>query len=354
MITYPFKSKDKKAPRYINDLAYAAVRDAVMSRTLQQARGMTPGSDKVLDRMVKRRRKKLDNVKLPEGILAHWLGPRNAKYTMIYYHGGGFIDAIMPGHVRFLFSLMKEMRKSGKNMSVVVLAYSLAPEKPYPTQLRQGVNFLRHMIEVEKKDTSQLIIAGDSAGGNLVLSVLSHIAHPHPDIPPLNLPGPLHAAVAFSPWISFRGTEDSMIENIGSDIFYPATVVWAAKNFLYSGIGKGRKPRPGHLGDEWSEPIVCDEQWWEGAASLVTHMMIWGGGGEIMIDSIREIAQKITTGFENAAKAAWEGERENIGKVTLIVAPRACHVEPVVDHSMPFKNQKSSQGIREYLRSILD
>jgi len=49
-----------------------------------------------------------------------------------------------------------------------------------------------------------MISAGDLAGENLVLGVISHILHPHPEINPLSLSSLLKVAVIFSHWVNLE------------------------------------------------------------------------------------------------------------------------------------------------------
>lgn len=49
----------------------------------------------------------------------------------------------------------------------------------------------------------KIVIAGDSAGGNLTLGLISHLLHPHPDVPKVELSGPLATTILISPWVKF-------------------------------------------------------------------------------------------------------------------------------------------------------
>lgn len=71
-------------------------------------------------------------------------------------------------------------------------------------------------------DHYQIFIAGDSAGGNLTLSLLCHLLHPHPKVPEslhIKLSGPLAGALLISPWAKFKATEDASFKrNLHSDM----------------------------------------------------------------------------------------------------------------------------------------
>jgi acetyl esterase/lipase len=82
-------------------------------------------------------------------------------------------------------------------------------------------------------------LTGDSAGANLVLSLLSHINHPNPStvlsIPPIKLDEDLKGAVLISPWVDFDTSKDSFKRNQYKDcICIPAGRQWSVRfSFLF-------------------------------------------------------------------------------------------------------------------------
>ncbi|KAH8721585.1 hypothetical protein GQ44DRAFT_829147 [Phaeosphaeriaceae sp. PMI808] len=58
-----------------------------------------------------------------------------------------------------------------------------------PAQLQKVAAVLAYLAK--QSEASRIFLAGDSAGGNLVLALLSHILHPHPDVPVVELKQPL-------------------------------------------------------------------------------------------------------------------------------------------------------------------
>jgi acetyl esterase len=92
----------------------------------------------------------------------------SAAPVLIYFHGGGFALNSINTHDR----LMRLLALQG-NVTVCAVAYSLAPEKRYPCQVREALAVvewlhdkpagLGHKIEA-------LALGGDSAGANLALA----------------------------------------------------------------------------------------------------------------------------------------------------------------------------------------
>ena len=67
------------------------------------------------------------------------------------------------------------------------LEYTLVPHATYPKPIYEAVEAVKYVLEDLHRPASQIMLAGDSAGGNMCLGVLSQIMHPSPDFPSLNL-----------------------------------------------------------------------------------------------------------------------------------------------------------------------
>ncbi|MFC4224274.1 alpha/beta hydrolase [Lysinibacter cavernae] len=93
--------------------------------------------------------------------------------SIVFLHGGGWIMGDRETHdgiCRYL--------ADASGGTVVAVEYRLAPEHPYPAPLQDCVHAVRAIVreaEALGVDTSRLVVAGDSAGGNLaaVLALLS-------------------------------------------------------------------------------------------------------------------------------------------------------------------------------------
>ena len=106
--------------------------------------------------------------------------------TIFYSHGGGYHNPIQAeGHVPFV-ALCAEACKAKQ---VVFLEYSLSPEQQYPCQLVQAVAGLRFLLNEEHIPANYIILGGDSAGGHLTASLLTHVIFPSPYAPPIDLCG---------------------------------------------------------------------------------------------------------------------------------------------------------------------
>ena len=75
-----------------------------------------------------------------------------------------------------LLVLMTLLRSHYKNPVVFALEYSLIPDSAFPTQLTETVAGYEFVLALAAGDASRICVAGDSAGGTLVLSLLLTLA----------------------------------------------------------------------------------------------------------------------------------------------------------------------------------
>lgn len=94
----------------------------------------------------------------------------NAKTSVIvFFHGGGFVLGSINSHDSVVRNLCKYT-----NYAVVSVEYSLAPEYKYPTQSKQGgevIDWLINNSQAENLDNTNIFLAGDSAGGAILLEL---------------------------------------------------------------------------------------------------------------------------------------------------------------------------------------
>lgn len=226
-------------------------------------------------------------------------------YTLTYLTslpllpGGGYNLPAFPGHFVFCGDINAA---TGPNVAILFLGYTLAPHAHYPKQLTQGVELLRYLINDLNRKPENIMIAGDSAGGNLVLGILSHLSHPHPSIAPLELNAPLRGVVLLAPWTSFdNGGWESVKYNKYKDTVTPTCADLWSSNFL------GGKPR-----DQYNEPMTADAEWWRGLRA--DEVLVVAGGDEILLDSIKAFEGKLKVSDE-----IFPSELHRIGGLFLFI-----------------------------------
>ncbi len=123
------------------------------------------------------------------GILrGEWVEPlEHASSTVILYlHGGAYIA----GSSRTHRPLTAELARSA-DARVLALDYRQAPDHAWPAWLDDAMAAYQHLLKTGHRPES-IVLAGDSAGGNLVLVTLLRLRE-------LGLPLPA-GAICLSPW----------------------------------------------------------------------------------------------------------------------------------------------------------
>ena len=108
--------------------------------------------------------------------------PVDAGEGVIFFvHGGGWAFMDLDTHERFMRLLCNEARTT-----LIGVHYRLAPENPYPAGLKDVVSAFRKVLTQRAKlglPEGPVIIAGDSAGGNLALATMLHEVDAGCDLP---------------------------------------------------------------------------------------------------------------------------------------------------------------------------
>ncbi|KUJ07637.1 alpha/beta-hydrolase [Mollisia scopiformis] len=280
--------------------------------------------------------------------IAHWIGEEDADIVILFLHGGGYTQPCSHGHMQYFHRLVTDINNlpdSTLSITVLLLAYTLAPEAQFPTQLKQATTLLSYLLKEGSRPASSILIAGDSAGGGLSLSLLSHLLHPHPDIRTLNLNAPLRGVFLYSPWVSFDTSQDSYARNAQKDSLVPNVPrKWAG---MYLGTGEGEVD-PGITmgGDSYSEPLLGNASWWEGMHEVIRDVWIFGGKDEVFIDSMYAFQAKFCMGW-----VAGGGVEE---RVVVGFVEAEAHIGPVMDVLLQYKKKSVTQlRFEEWLKGCL-
>ncbi len=129
-----------------------------------------------------------------DGVPSEWLLPPDAPEdrALLYLHGGAWIL----GSTELYRSFVSKLAFLSHTKALVI-NYRLAPENPFPAGLEDCVTAYHYLIN-EGIRPEKIVVAGDSAGGNLTLALL--VALRDGGSP---LPG---AAVAISPATDLTGS----------------------------------------------------------------------------------------------------------------------------------------------------
>ena len=128
--------------------------------------------------------------------------------TLLYLHGGGFVAGSPRTHRPITAALALQ------GLRVFVPDYRLAPEHPFPAATQDvlaAYQALRAAASAPGQG-SRLVVAGDSAGGNLALGLMLQLRDAGQ--------APPDAAALFSPVADLTGASPSITSNAGRDAMF--------------------------------------------------------------------------------------------------------------------------------------
>ena len=173
--------------------------------------------------------------------------------------------------------MQKDVKSTNVSIAFLFLEYTLVPHATYPKPIYEAVEAVKYVMEDLQRPASDIILAGDSAGGNMALGVLSHIMHPSPEFPDLRLGEgeKLKAIVGIAPWVSFNLEWPSEKKNRYKDLVSQYAGGKWSSDYL---AGKPTTP--------FAEPLTAPAEWWKDAK--VEQVLAVSGANEILVDCIGE------------------------------------------------------------------
>ncbi|PNP49487.1 hypothetical protein THARTR1_09809 [Trichoderma harzianum] len=301
-------------------LLSAGVRVSFSAFTAREIQTLLPPTEDVYRAWIRRKerlaedavlkeRLQCDVQSLPDGnssIL--WVGNRHkARKVVLFLHGGGYIMPSQAGHFECVWNaFVLSGLESDTEVAVAFLQYSLAPASKAPVQLCQAASALSEILRAgfSAKD---VVLVGDSAGGNLAMQTLKHLVEPHPKACHIALDEPLSAAVLVSPWLSSEYSSSSCLEYESSDML--SRSVMRSLTAYASGYGEQSDSDDT---DSWAKPLECRGAWIGKLSSAVRKIHMTVGGKEILADQAKSMEKAI------------EATKTDV-QVTLESDPNAAH-----------------------------
>ncbi|QUM76367.1 alpha/beta hydrolase [Moritella sp. 24] len=153
-----------------------------------------------------------------EGILCDEIKLKlsNSKKKLLYIHGGAFVFKTPAIHNNFIARLVEPL-----DVHAIVPDYPLAPEHPFPAALDCCYAVYKSLLDSGTLP-EDIIIGGDSAGGNIALSLLLRAKHN-------GLPMP-SCCVLLSPVADMTQSGLSSVENRFSDALFSLEVMLHCRN----------------------------------------------------------------------------------------------------------------------------
>lgn len=160
---------------------------------------------------------------------AEWITTATAPAdrVILYLHGGSYNSGSIASHR----SLAANIVHAAKTRALII-GYRLAPEYRFPAAVEDAKAAYRWLLE-NQFSADHIIVAGDSCGGGLALSLLISLRDEERPLPA--------AAVCLSPWTNLACTGESWETNLTKDIMIDPGVLRKSAQ-LYLGESDPRTP----------------------------------------------------------------------------------------------------------------
>lgn len=186
--------------------------------------------------------------------------------TLVYLYGGAFLV----GSSRLFRFVARDFARSG--FDVFTPDYRLAPEHVFPSALEDVLRAYKAHLATRP---GPIVLAGDSAGGGLALSLMLRAREE-------GLPLPLAAAL-FSPWTDLAVAGSSARENEEKDALFTRRVILSGAR---SALGRTSGKNP------LASPVYADLS---GLPPLIVHV---GSDEALRDDSTRLVERARAAGVE--------------------------------------------------------
>lgn len=196
------------------------------------------------------------------GIPGEWVeSPNSTNAVLLYLHGGGYFGCSAETHrpITVWFAM--------HGFRVFAANYRLAPENPFPAAVDDAVAAYRGLL-ADGHLPQRLVVAGDSAGGGLVLSLMLALRAASTPLPA--------AAALFSPWTDLAATGESIRINAARCAMFNGADIGPSARY-YLGNADPRNPLASPLYAELS-----------GLPPLLIHV----GENECLRDDSTRVAEK--------------------------------------------------------------
>jgi monoterpene epsilon-lactone hydrolase len=200
---------------------------------------------------------------MANGVRAEWTStPQDDRdAALLYVHGGGYVIGSLNSHRH----LVSEAGRAARAWALA-LDYRLAPEHPFPAAVEDAVSGYRYLLSRGIRP-GRIAIAGDSAGGGLVVAAMLAIRD-------AGLAQPA-CGWCISPWVDMEGIGETMSSKEAADpMVQKAGLLDMAR--LYLGGADPRSPL--------AAPIYAD-------LTGLAPLLIQVGAAETLLDDAVRLAK---------------------------------------------------------------
>jgi monoterpene epsilon-lactone hydrolase len=220
----------------------------------------------------------VENINI-DGINAAWIRPIGADKSkvLLHIHGGGYVTGSIASYLRMCILIAQTLK-----VNVLLPAYRLAPEHPFPAALDDVLKIYRWLLSqgCQPKD---ILISGDSAGGGLSVASVLALRDQGDELPA--------AVICMSPWTDLTMQGRSHITNSKTEAMLNADSLreWA---LAYTSEQNFRNPLV--------SPIFAD---FHNFPSLLIQV----SADEVLLDDAVALAEKAKSAGVDVSLKIWDG-----------------------------------------------
>jgi len=198
------------------------------------------------------------------GVAAEWIEAEGCadERVVLYLHGGGFAFHFAAGYAAFATHLSHALRAR-----VLLVDYRLAPSHAFPAPQDDCANAYRALL-AQGVPAHRIVVAGDSAGGNLTLGLLHRLERD-------GLPQPA-CAVALSPVADVGLTGETLQTLAAADPMLPPQSLRILRDLAFAKR-------------DWSDPTASPLR---GDFARTAPVLVLAGTREVLLDDACRLAQR--------------------------------------------------------------
>ncbi|MBQ9679720.1 MAG: alpha/beta hydrolase [Ruminococcus sp.] len=303
-------------------------------KTMMRMQNINPIAHPEMEQKMKQMSEKYSHTKPKKGYTLDCLMTKNGtKYQrmskvgaaltgkVIYYiHGGCYISGLTYNYRDFCAPFCD----LNDGMQIILLDYSLSPDHGYPTQLNEALDVWDELTEKRNIKPENIIVGGDSSGGNLTLAMLLKLRDSGREMP--------CGCFLLSPWTDMTASGKSYIENYQKDVeigdrkgvFDEATRKELLKSYLFDYIGNADRVDP------YISPAF-------GEYRSFPPMLLFAGRDEMLLSDTLTV-------YEKAKEAGVD--------VTLEIQPGMFHSYVLYKNYMP-ESKASYNKLKNFIKELM-
>jgi acetyl esterase/lipase len=192
------------------------------------------------------------------------------ELVILFLHGGGYWAFTGRLHLEYVARIVREMGHVNLRVKACLVDTRRAPEHPWPAPLEDAMACYDWLQRAANYKASQIVLAGDSAGGGLALAMLLALRDERKPLP--------LCAVVVSPFIDLSRTLSQYpgVEALRTDFLIPHSATASASYYV-----QGADPK---------NPLVSPKY---GELHGLPPILIQAGQGELLGKDSEEIARRL-------------------------------------------------------------